>query len=480
MAEKAKQFSLEEIQGMLDSMGLEVTKKHTPSSTTLTAPTLHGPFHGASTQLGIFATPGVRPERFTTLARPPASFVKALPVGRSIFTKERLEVMTGVTAASGTNATGWCADPPTVGQGKVCQIDYNWGEYYVRSQLHAIPLTGQRYDRADVPATILNQSPEMHPYIPSAMWVLEDRQPRYAMFLVGVAADRSMDIVLFQGNNTLASTNTNHGFISEPEGLDRLIKTGYTDARTGLACPAVDSAIVSFNADVASTMSDGRNVVQAMSDLYWGLKDRASKFGMEGTIWGIAMRPEMFRPLIENWVCQYYTYRCTSTNAPNANLVEIMHETNDLRLQMLQGQYLLIDGEPVPVFLSEGIVRDVLGNQHYKSDTYVVPLSWNGMPLTHVEFFPMDNPEATELSSLSAIERSVLNNGMWLVSSEDTAMCTELHFAAKYRIILETPFLAGRLDDVSYTFRAPTRAAQPGDTFNYADGGKTYNTPWDS
>ena len=93
----------------------EFAEKHTPSSTTPTATPLHGPFHGNTAQYGIFSGEGVRPSRWSTLARP-WSLASIISLEKSLFWEERLEVMTGVTAGSGSNASGFCGDPPTVGQ----------------------------------------------------------------------------------------------------------------------------------------------------------------------------------------------------------------------------------------------------------------------------------------------------------------------------------------------------------------------------
>jgi hypothetical protein len=40
-----------------------------------------------------------------------------------------------------------------------------------------------------------------------------------------------------------------------------------------------------------------------------------------------------------------------------------------------------------------------------------------------------------------------------------------------FRLIMDAPFLAGRIDDISYNFLAPYRAADPADTHAYVDGG---------
>lgn len=458
-------------------------QKHDPASLTLAAPALHGPFQGNANQFGLFADPYARPTRWSALARPPRGIYELATLRKSEFVKERIDLMSGVTAATGTNATGWCGNPPTVGQGKVAAQDYNWGEYYIKTNLNALPLIGQ-IRRGEVPGQILNAPVEnRNPLIPSMMYVLDNprSQLAYELYLIGVHLERTLDSVGITGDNTQASNATEVGWISEFTGLDAQIKTGYTDARTGIAVPAADSAVVAFNANIGSTMSDGRNLVQALSDLVWGLIDRARTFGMDETQFAIVMRKEAFRGVVENWACNYATYRCVSTNAgqPYTNDVTT---TNGLRLEMMQGQYLLVDGNRIPVVFSEGIPQTSQGNGLFTSDIYVVPYTWQGIPLLSLEYFDLGNPYLQDyVGFVDPESHKTLNDGMWLTTSRHNGMCEEFHFAARFRLILETPMLAGRLDDAQYSFRAPIRNSNPSDTFFNMNGGVTYqaaDTNW--
>jgi hypothetical protein len=439
---------------------------------------LQGVFPGNTSQFGIFADYGPRPQRFSALVRP-RSLVSMLTFNKSEYHQEILEIMTGVTAAAGTNATGFCGNPPTVGQGKVCQQIYGWGRYYVKTDLESIPEIGTLRSRAEVPGEILNAGPAANPLVPDLMYRLADPRSslQYNLWRIGVQLEHVMSTVLIQGDDSLNSTQTHHGWISEPDGLDAQIKTGYTDAKTAIACPAADSAVLSFNAEVDGTIAggDGRNIVQALTDVVWALRDRANEMGLDGTVWGLGMRKELFRALVDTWACNYATYRCTAGTAGQP-FVNDVQTTNALRLEMMNNQYILIDGIPVPVTFEEGIPQDIVGNQHFKSDLYIVPISWNGMPLLRAEYFPMDNAYAQEFSSFQGEEVGVINNGMYIVGNRNTGLCKEYHFGAKFRFILETPFLAGRLDDIRYTFRAPIRNSNPADTFYYADGGVTFRS----
>jgi hypothetical protein len=461
-------FSEQQFKELIDAV------KHTPASTTPTAVPLHGVFHGNTSQYGILTTPGVRPERFSTLSRP-WSLASILTPNASRYWQEKLEVMTGVTAASGTNATGWCADPPTVGQGKICKQNFEWGDYYVKTDLNIIPYVGQLKDRADVPAEIINGGTDGNPYMPDILFRLDDTQSlaQYEIWRIGVEFERTFDKVLVTGDTTVASANSEHGWFNEFKGLDLMIATGYTDADTGIACPAMDSDVITYSANINTTTADGRNIVQALGDLMYALRQRAMKFQMAGVQFAIVMREELFRSFVEQYSCLYQLYACAGSQYEENNIDQ--RETNRLRMEMLNGRYLLVDGVPVPVVFTEGIVQTTPAANTFESDMYVVPVSWAGMPLLRLEYFPMDNQYLLEKSSFTGHGHEILNNGMWIASSEETAFCKELHFGTRMRLILETPFLAGRIDNLQYTFSANIRNALPGASF-YADGGSTYRS----
>lgn len=478
------EFTKEQIElvaSVMKEMGL--TQKNDPASTTITAPTLHGTFPGNSAQYGIFSNPGIRPDMLSTLARPRSltgAIIQSGGFGKSFYERERLEVLTGVTAASGTNATGWCGDPPTVGQGKVAELDYDWGEFYTKTNLNAVPKIGGRRDYADVNRNIVNAGPNANPLIPSLYYEMAagNDQLQYELYLLGVHMELVMGKTGIQGDTTLASTETEVGFISEYAGLDSMVKTGYTDAKTGIAAPALDSIVTTFGADVGSTIGggDGRNIVQAVSDSVWSAKDRARAYGLDGAQMAISMRPEMWRPFCQNYAYQYNIYG-SSTTVSGISLNDNLRDTNNLRIEMERSITIPVDGEPIAVVFDEGIPRTQTAANTWYSDIFGVPLAWNGFPLLRYEYFDMDNADLQKFANFIGDGKyATMNNGLYLASYRWTGMCLEYHFACRMRLILEAPFLAFRLDDVHYTTRTQQRLADPSDTHFYADGGRTYRT----
>lgn len=462
------EYSEQELEVLSKAGVLSITQKNDPASTTPSAQPMHGPLHGNVAQFGPFSASGVRPQMFSALSRP-ASWLDIVALEPSTDWNEITEIMTGQLAGGTTNASSFCGNPPTPGWLKTCQQTYAFGRYYVKTDLNVLAYTGLRKNRADVPREILNAGANANPLIPSIMFDMSDTQNLLAveLYKIGNSLSRTLELVSIQGT---AATDANRtGWWSEFAGLDKQIKTGYTDAITGVTCPAVDSAVISFNADIGGTGSDGRTFVAALTELVWGLWDRARDVGMDNVQWAIVMRKEQFRRAVDVWSCSYLSYRCAG--AQYNEITNDSANTRALQIEMIQGQYLLVDGVKVPVVFSEGIPNPAVGNNQYQADIYVVPVSWAGMPLVKIQHMDMNNAYLTAKASFTDADSvTVLNNGLYLVGRRDTGLCIEYHFQSMMRLILETPFLAGRLDDVTYTYLAPTRQAIPGSSL-YTNGG---------
>lgn len=454
---------------------LQIGRKDNPASLTLTAPALQGPFQGNASQYGIFAGAGARPQRWSALQRP-WSLSSLLTPTASPYTNEILEIVTGQTAGGTTNATSFTGNPPTVGQLTVARQSYSWGSYYVKTDLNAIPLIGQLRDRADVPGEILNAGPRANPLIPDTMFGLPDTrsQLRYELFRIGVDLERTMELVLINGS---AGTDNNRtGWFSEFAGLDAQIKTGYTDSVSGIAAQAMDSSVNVFNADIGGTAAggDGRTLYEMLADVWYGLKDRAQRIGVDVT-YALVCRSEVFWRLTEVVAYESPIFR-NITAAAGTPITRDGGEVNAMRIEMQSGRFLYIGGERVPVVFSSGMEFTGLSNLNFKTDLFFVPLDSSQGPCLRLEYYKMDNQYAAEYAAFNDADSiRYLNNGMFIVGKRSIGLATEFHFAARFRLILETPFLAARIDDVSFTLRAPVRTSIPG-TSLYVQGGTSYRT----
>jgi hypothetical protein len=135
------------------------------------------------------------------------------------------------------------------------------------------------------------------------------------------------------------------------------------------------------------------------------------------------------------------------------------------------------DGSIIPVILDDAMDRVTIDNQIYESDIYVVATDWGGQPLVYYEFFDMGNPQATEAVNATgaASDTVVINNGMYRVFRMNQGGCYQYKFVARPRLILDAPFVHGRLDNVRYTGYAGARDPIPGMS-NYVNGGISYRS----
>lgn len=476
-----KEYTFDELK-VLEKAGLLEGQKNNPASTTLDAPALQGPFQGNSSQFGIFSAPGVRPQRFSAMPRP-FSLLQLAQLNPSPYTNDIIEVMTGQTASSGTNATGFCGNPPTVGQLLTCAQTFAWGDYYIKTNLEAVALTGQLRNRADVPGQILNAGPQYNPLIPDIMYQLADtRDPmQYELYRIGVDLERTLELNACLGQAGVAASTIdskpNTGWITQFSGLDQQIKTGHTDALAAgaPACQGADSAVMSFNANITGNgVGTGVDFVKSLTALIRGLKTRATRVGMGSVKLAIVMRIELFQPVTEVWACNYSTYACSgTTSAPN---MRDGMRIQELRTEMYANQYLLVDGQQYPVVFSDGMSLDGTANQTYNSDIFVVPYDWDGMPLLRLEYYPMNNQYSTQWANYVNNKIRILNNGMFIMGVRDTGLCMEYHLQSRMRLILEAPFLAGRLNDCQATYIDPSIMPYP-NTSLYQAGGVTYRNP---
>lgn len=451
-----------------------LTKKVAGSTPTATYG--HGPG-------GAFSSFGLSKPVFGALILPYSGLGGMLPAVPSIDTNPLWAIMTGVTAPTGSNATGACDDCKKAGLMKLCTHSLPFGRYCLDTQLYQMDRIGERRNRAEfTDLSLLNQAfgqngNSLNPSLAAGDTM--NSEEGKAMFEFAVSWMRLYAPQLWSAS---PANNTAGGGYREFVGLDLQINTGHVDAETGVACPAADSIIQSMaNLEI---QSNGGTYVGWITDVYRRLKFIAQRSGLLPARWVICMRQTAFWLLTEVWPCAYFSYRCSTGSTSAAALIDAQAATNlrdDMRGNSanMTGQYLLIDGEKVQVVIDDGITETQNAGSSFNSSIYFVPVSvLGGTPVTEWEYFNFDGPNAAmDISKIAPDGHfSTSDNGRFLWVRENNKWCVTASAVSKPRISLYTPFIAARLTNVRYTPLAHERDYDPSASY-YADGGR-YNRDW--
>lgn len=441
---------------------LEMSKqeKNTPASGATGAASLYG-------SGGIFSTPGIEPDVITAHVRP-HGLMAELPRFPSVMENPRFGAITGFTAAVGTEPDLPCDDAPA-GYMKGCNLTAAFGRLQrdtqtiefdkVMLQLHRgvstdLRLRGHVLGLADLEPTGLSESDLLNVYTMAEM------------VTAGVNFERTMNVLSWQGSP--ANNNVGGGYKEFP-GLDNQIATGQLDADSGVACAALDSDVKDFGAnDVTGTTP---NIVEYLSMLEYYLNYNARSMGLDPATWVIAMSPGMWYVLSEIWPCQYNTNRCaTAIIGANSQTTLMGDQMTALRDQMRQGMFIEINGNRYKVVTDTGIADDGYGYGTYLSSIYMVPLTITGsFPVTYVEHVDY-RAGARDVALLRNTEMFWTDNGQYSWAVEYEKWCYKLSVKGEFRIVLRTPQLAGRIDNILYEPLQQLRSPDP-DSPYFADGG---------
>jgi hypothetical protein len=459
--------------------------KAVPSSTPTTI-WGHGP-------AGLFSTPGMSRQLFSAMMLPMRglqSRLRAIPTNE---TNPVFGIITGVTASTGDEPEGVCDDPPVAGTMKLCNHSFPLGRYSRMTRVFNIDRAGEQVNRGEFndfqvfgnqPGAGMGGGPSMVPSMPGMANAQSAAQNEAAKSLFELAVSWSRDFAsqIYTGNTT---NNTGSGGYKEFFGLDALINTGYRDIETGNLCAAADSIVESFsNVDIQTNPA---LFVRTITSIMRRLKHLSRHANLDPVKWCISMPFSMFYEATEVWPITYSTYRAQG-NVPTGSTLFVgadneMKMREDMRgdIYNYTGQYLLIDGEKVPVIIDDSIGETQNAGASFTGSIYFVPETvLGGEPVTYLEYFNFDSPGgALDMARVySADDMFYTSDGgrfLWH-KKPPTNFCVQLLSVIRPRLLMLTPYLAARLTDVNYTPLEQVRSWDPSNTSYFKDGGR-YTSP---
>lgn len=456
------------------AMRYGVTFKHDITGTPSAVQYSHGP-------MGLLSFPGVDQRIFNTTMGS-MSMLSRIPATPSLYTNPTYFTITGVRADSGDEPSDACDDAPEAGLMKGCLTTSVFGKYARQTPLLDLTRLGQRNDRADPLDLSLVNSPIGDSGLFSGPGagvstpgdILTNEISR-KFWERNVALHRLLMKQLWQGNPA-----NNTGGYKEMTGLDLLINTGYVDAETGTACAAMDSYV--RNANYGRIDADTTDVVARVTDMYYQLKSRAMRAGVTPVNWVIAMKPQLFYELTALWPCSYLSFRCATSIETPAMVGNIdARDAIRFRDEMRAGQYLIIDGDRVNVVLDDGIAEDD-GNSSggnfpagcFSTSIYFIPLSVvGGQAVTFMEYFQYQNPSIQDAMTGAMLLGRI--EGPWITFTKQTNGCFKWQSQIEPRLVLRTPWLAGKIQNIVYCPVQHEREVFPEDPY-FVNGGKSERT----
>lgn len=437
-----------------------------------TAQLVHGP-------TGLFSASGINPEVFSAMLQP-RGLGAILPKFGSVMTNPQYAILTGQEDDNGTEPTDSCGDPVTTGFKKACQLTAQFG---------MLQRGTNTIDPSDI-ITRLNRGEfidlfpvgEVQPtgetgFNPMRLDPQSILNNTVATELSGVATSfvRNLSQQLWTG--TVAGATA--GWAQFP-GLDSQITTGHVDSVTNTTCPAVDSDVKDFAYDNVDG-SDTRDIVEYLSMLEFFIVNNAMRIGFDAVEWVVVMRPELWQELTAIWPIAYNTNRGATVLGGNTRMIVDGGDMIAARDQMRRSLTIEINARNYRVVLDDGI-NEADGNTagtgmvagEFASDIYFVPLRVNGFAVTRLEYldYRMVNAFMNALGQMGQSKvRFWTNDGIYLwVVRDHPGYCFDVIGRTQMRVVLQTPHLAGRIQNVKYAPLQHLRSPYP-DSSYFADGG---------
>lgn len=447
--------------------------KHDTATSPITVGFNHGPG-------GLLTFPGVDNTVFHTIMGN-RSILGILPSMPSVFVHPTYFTVTGVTDDTGDEKEDPCDDAPIGGLMKGCMLTSVFGRYERATPELEIGRLGQRNDRADPMDLTLVGSPIASAGIfntgaqdASAPGDVFTNEVSRKFWERNISLWRLISRQIWTGHPV---NNSGGGGYKEMTGLSTLVNTGHVDAETGQACPSMDSYVMNFNyMTIDNPLSD---IVAALTNMYHHLYTLAEGTGVLPVNWVLAMRPQLFYHLTAIWPCSYLAYRCgvaPGMTGPMSANIDAQDALN-MVFAMRNGRYLPIDGVNIPVILDDSIPEsdgnsssDNFSAGCFSSDIYFLPLSvTGGRSSLFLEYFDYGNPSAQSAIQNMGLYRS---EGAFLTWPRQTNTCIQWQTRVEPRLVLRTPWLAGRLQNVVYCPIDQVRQPFP-DSPYYINGGRT-------
>jgi hypothetical protein len=478
-------------QAFMDLLG-QFAAENVQKAQTVGAPV--GPYvHGPG---GLFGVRGLERDVISTHTQITGSLGEVIPIQSSIDVNPLFPYITGFLRSDQQEKNAVCDDPAQAANFKTCIQTTVFGRKEFKTRQVEINRIGQRINRGEFMDLNLLNGPlvdSMGGLMQSFLGlsnqnsILAGREMVMRLVEVGVAYQRWFCPTVYTGNPANSSAG---GGYKEFPGLDLLISRTKIDALTGAACPSLYSDVKDFGYRQVSSATDP-DIVRTITTMFRILNRKAEQQGLSPVDLRIVMREPLFYELTRVWPCIY------STDACNAAAQGTMTASNNVdasamvrfRDEMRNGKYLMIDGRRVGVTLDDCIMEDNRADNPaipiggFASDIYFVPFTARGGTIRTLywEYYDYRNDVIPGAGDVRAAPTFFWSDGgvfLWGLKAPDN-WCVEAISKTEPRLILRTPQLAGRLQNVVYVPLQHTDDPLPSQDY-HVNGGVSTGRPFAS
>lgn len=445
-----------------------------------TAQRLHGPG-------GMFNTPGLDNAIISTHIKP-RGLGSLLPAFPSFDTNPRFGFLTGISDDIGTEPVNVCDDAPT-GYMMGGTLTARFGRL-IRStetmDYGSLLLKLNRGDFTDLQlyGSLLNTDASAGTLFPGNLGdgsEAMDTITQAQMVMVGARMERKLAKMLWNGS---VSAGNGGGYIEFP-GLLEQITTGHVDVETNTALPSADSLVIDANYGLIGTY----DIVGAVSAAEYYVFNLAQDT-VDTAEWVFVMRSQMWHEITEVWPCQYNTGACADALADKSSNTVVIDGRENIaeRDRMREQMRWTVNGRTYSVVVDDGLYQETNADNpgnvpsgHLASTIAFVPLSIGGnLPTTYWQYVDF-KAATTDLAQLQGNERFWTDGGRFLWGYEDAgAWCYKLKSRVEPRIILRTPHLAFRIDNVRIAPTHILRDFDPDTSAWVGNGVSLRGTPTDN
>jgi hypothetical protein len=440
-------------------------------------------------QGGLFSVPGLQDGIFSALNIPVPGLQGMLASKPAIETSPIMGILTGFTPNSGSNPTGPCDSPKTVGLAQLCTQTVAFGRWSLQTPIINLLEIGKIVNNGvNQNITILNP-----PNLPTNNGIVPTVPGNLASVAGIVKAEISKILTefaagwvfefgkqLYTGN---PSNNTTGGGYKEFNGLNKLVNTGHIDADTGTLCPAADSFLKDFasaNISGSANAANAASLVALLGAIARFNKVKARRHNLGNCSWAWVMSDMLFWEICQIWPCNYATSACTTTNTLTAINVNGM-DSAQMRDDMYNNKYLMVNGERMTVITDDAITDNTSNGTDFTSDIYFLPKQvLSNVDTLFIEYFPYSQANGSlQAAQILAPDGSysISDGGRFMWHKKPPAnFCVQMLAVTEPRLRLLTPQIASRVLNVKYTPSLPIPSPWPGD-YTYVAGGGSTNQP---